>query len=63
MGYFPNEFNKGKAPTFHGDLRKLEDVEGWLLTMKKFFELHDYIKNMKAKITIFKLICCPHPLY
>jgi len=54
-GYFPSEFKKSKPPTFEGDLKKLEDVEAWLLGMRKLFELHDYTENMKAIIVIFGL--------
>ena len=53
--YLPNEFKKSKPPTFDGELKKLEDVEEWLLGMKKFLKLHDYIVNMKAMIAIFNL--------
>lgn len=55
MGYFPNEFKKEKPPTFDEYLKKLEDAKAWLLGMKKFFELHDYTENMKAKIAILSL--------
>lgn len=33
-GYFLDEFNKPKPPTFDGDLNKLEYAEPWLLGMK-----------------------------
>jgi len=32
-----------------------EDAEAWILGMEKFFELHEYINNMKARIAIFSL--------
>ena len=48
--YFPKEFKKSKPPTFDGEMKKSKDVEAWFLGMKKFFRLHDYSKNMKAKI-------------
>jgi len=54
-GYFRDDINKSKAPTFDGYLNKPEDVEAWLLGLKKVFELHDYIENMKAMIVIFSL--------
>ena len=54
-GYFLDEFKKSKPPTFDGDLKKSEDAEAWLLGMKKFFKVHDYTENMKAKIVIFSL--------
>ena len=53
--YFQDDFKKASPPTFHGSLKKLEDVEGWLLSIKKFFNLHDYRENMKARITISRI--------
>ena len=50
-----DEFKKTKPPTFDGELKKPNDVEAWLLGMKKFFDMHDYIENMKASIAIFSL--------
>jgi len=54
-GYFPDEFKKAKPPTFDGEMKKSQDVEAWLLGMNKFFRLHDYSENMKAKIATFCL--------
>jgi len=48
--YVPEEFNKAKPPTFDGEMRKLEDVEAWPLKTKNIFQIHDYSKNMKAKV-------------
>ena len=36
-------------------MNNLEDVEAWLLGMKKLFRLHNYSKNMKSKIANFSL--------
>lgn len=36
-------------------MEKSEDVEAWILGMKKLLRFHDYSENMKAKITIFNL--------
>jgi hypothetical protein len=36
------ELRKIKPPTFNGEHRKGEEVEAWLLEMKKYFQLHDY---------------------
>lgn len=52
---FPEEFNKVKPPTFDGEMKKPKDVEARLLRMNKFFRLHSYSDNMKAKITNFSL--------
>jgi len=50
-----DEFNKFKKLTFEGEMNKPWDVEVWLLGMKKFFMLHDYSKNMKARVATFSL--------
>lgn len=55
MGSFLDELKKGNPPTFNGELKKSEDVEAWLLGMKKYFKLHDYKENMKVRIFIFSL--------
>ena len=36
-------------------MEKSQDAEAWLLGMKKFFMLHDYSENMKAKVATFSL--------
>ena len=36
-GYFPDEFKKEKTPSFDGEMKKSQDVEAWLLAMKRFF--------------------------
>ena len=55
MGYLLDEFKKVKPPTFDGEVKKLEEVEAWILGMNKLFELHEYTDNMKAEIAIFSL--------
>lgn len=52
----PQEFKKVNLVTFDGEMKKLEDAKAWLLGMKKFFKLHNYAKNMNAKIYMFSLI-------
>lgn len=49
------EFRNARSPTFNGmDVVRLE-VESWLLGMERYFKIHDYIENEKAKISIFNL--------
>jgi hypothetical protein len=36
------EMNKIKPPTFDGEHKKDEDVETWILGMRKYFQLHNY---------------------
>ena len=52
-GYLPYEFKKENPPTFDGEIKRSQDAEAWLLGMNKFFKLHDYSENMKAKINAF----------
>jgi len=54
-GYFSDELKKKKLPTFDGDVKKREDAKAWILGMNKFFELHEYTNNMKARIVILSL--------
>jgi hypothetical protein len=49
------EFKKAKPPTFDGEIKKGEEVEAWLLGMRKYFWVHNYSKNTKEKISIFNL--------
>jgi hypothetical protein len=51
----PEEFEKEKAPTFDGDIKKGEEAEVWILGLKKYFRVHDYSENLKARISIFNL--------
>jgi len=50
-----DEFKKEKPPKFDKEMKKPEDAEEWLLGMKKFFRLHDYSENMKARVATFNL--------
>jgi hypothetical protein len=49
------ELRRLKPPTFDGEHRKGEEVEAWLLGMRKYFQLHNYSSNMEAKISIYHL--------
>jgi hypothetical protein len=51
----PEEFKKSKPPSFNGEIDKGEEVESWLLGLKKYFRVPHYSKNLKAQITIFNL--------
>lgn len=53
--YLSYEFNKSKPPIFDGEMNKSQDAETWSLGMREFFRLHDYSKNIKAKIAKFSL--------
>lgn len=54
-GYFIDDFKKAKPPTFDGEMNKSQDAKAWMLGMRKFFKLHYYSENMKARIALFSL--------
>jgi hypothetical protein len=47
--------NKIKPPTFDGERKKDEDVETRLLSMRKYFQLHNYSSRAKGRIDIYQL--------
>jgi hypothetical protein len=51
----PEEFKKAKPPTFDGEIKRGEEAEVWLLGLKKYFRIHDYSENLKARIAILNL--------
>ena len=38
-----DEFRKGKPPTFDGEIRIGQEAEAWILGIKKYFQVHDYL--------------------
>ena len=50
-----DEFKKDKPPTFDGEIKIGQEAEAWLLGIKKYFQVHDYSGNMKARVAIFNL--------
>ena len=50
-----DEFKKAKPPTFDGEVKTRQEVEAWLLGIKKYFQVHDYSGNMKARVAIFNM--------
>lgn len=36
-------------------MKKPQDAKAWLIDMNKLFRLHDYSKNMKARVATFSL--------
>ena len=49
------EFKKAKPPSFDSELKKGEEVEAWLLGLKKYFKVHYFSKNLKARVATFNL--------
>ena len=50
-----DEFKKAKPPTFDGEVNTVQEAEAWLLRIKKYFQVHDFSGNMKARVAIFNL--------
>jgi hypothetical protein len=46
---------KIKPRSFDGENNKGEEVESWLLGMRKYFQLHDYSSNEKSRIVAYPL--------
>ena len=40
----------------NGEINTGQEAEAWLLGMRKFFQVQDYLGNMKARVAIFNLI-------
>jgi hypothetical protein len=49
------EMNKIKPPTFDGEHKKEEDVETWLLGMRKYFQLQNYSSHAEGRIAMYQL--------
>jgi hypothetical protein len=49
------EMNKIKPPTFDGEHNKEEDVETWLLGMRKYFHLQNYSSHAEGRSVMYQL--------
>ena len=49
------EIIKIKPPIFYHENKRGEDVESWLLGMRKYFQLYQYSPNIEARIAIYHL--------
>jgi hypothetical protein len=49
------EMNKIKPPTFNGENKKEEDVETWMLGMRKYFQLRNYSSRAEGRIAMYQL--------
>ena len=50
-----DEFKKAKPPTFDGEVKTGQEAEAWLLGIKKYFQVQDYSRNRKARVSTFNL--------
>jgi hypothetical protein len=49
------EFRKIKPPTFNSEYRKRQEIEAYLLEIKKYFQLHDYPSKVGTIIETYHL--------
>jgi hypothetical protein len=47
--------NKIKPHTFDGEHKKDEDVETWLIGMRKYSQLHNYSSHVEGRISIYRM--------
>jgi hypothetical protein len=49
------ELRKLKPPFFGGGREREDDVEAWLLGLKRYFQLHNYSSNLESIIATYHL--------
>ena len=49
------ELRKIRALTYEGEVKTREKVEEWPLGMSKYFKVHNYSSEMKARLAIYNL--------
>jgi hypothetical protein len=49
------ELRKLKLPSFDGESEREDDVETWLLGLRRYFQLHKYSTNLEAIISTYHL--------
>ena len=55
VDHLEGEFKNIKLATFDGESRTGEEVEAWLLDIKKYFTIYNYSSNMKVKMAIYNM--------
>ena len=50
-----DEFKKARPPTFNGEIKNGQEAKAWIHGMRKYFQVQDYSRNMKAIVSIFNL--------
>jgi hypothetical protein len=55
IDHLEGEFKKIELATFDGESRIGEEVEAWLLDIKKYFQIYNYSNNMKVRMAIYNL--------
>ena len=49
------ELRKLKPLSFDGERERENDVEAWLLGLRRYFQLHNYSSNQQARIATYHL--------
>ena len=49
------EFKKERPPTFNGEIKNGREAEAQIQGIRKYFQVQDYSRNMKARVSIFNL--------
>jgi hypothetical protein len=49
------ELRKLKPPSFGGEREMEDDVEAWLLGLRRYFHLHKYSSNLESNISTYHL--------
>jgi len=52
VDHLEGEFKKIKPCTFDRESNKGEEVEAWLLDIKKYFQIYNYSSNMRVRMAI-----------
>jgi hypothetical protein len=55
VDHLEGEFKNIKPTIFDGESRIGEEVEAWLLDIKKYFQIYNYSNNMKVRMAIYNL--------
>jgi hypothetical protein len=55
VDHLEGEFKKIKPSTFDRDSKTREEVEAWLLDIKKYLQIYNYSSNMKVRMAIYNL--------
>jgi hypothetical protein len=55
LDHLEGEFKKINPSTFDGESKTGEEVEAWLLDIKKYFHIYNYSSNMKVRMAIYNL--------
>ena len=55
VDHLEGEFKKVKPTNFDGESTTGEEVEAWMLDIKKYFQIYNYSNNVKVRMQIYNL--------